>query len=95
MTPRQLECLEYVREYIADHGYAPSIREIANRLNLVSRAGVLRLIDGLVEQGQLIKRPQRNRGLSLPVGHDSHSASLLRIPSAVLIAELTRRGDLP
>ena len=34
MNPRKAQILAFIRQYITDHGYPPSIREIANSVGL-------------------------------------------------------------
>lgn len=51
LTKKQAEILEYIREHIEDHGYAPSYREIAEHFHLSSPATVHQHIKTLLEKG--------------------------------------------
>jgi repressor LexA len=42
LTKRQREILDYLNEFIAQHGYAPSLEEIGERFSLSSLATVHR-----------------------------------------------------
>lgn len=55
---------EYVREYIAAHGYAPKQIEIADYLEM-SRASVEECLHGLARRGYLKRRPNKHRGIEL------------------------------
>lgn len=65
MTPRQQELLSYLREYIRQHEYAPSFAEMQERLQLASKSGVHRMVQGLAEQGLIKVFPHRSRAISL------------------------------
>ena len=51
LTKKQTEILAYIRGYIADNGYAPSYREIADHFGLSSPATVHQHVKTLTEKG--------------------------------------------
>lgn len=53
LTKKQAEILDFIREYIEEHGYAPSYREIADNFDLSSPATVHQHVQCLVEKGFL------------------------------------------
>lgn len=53
LTKKQAEILDFIREYITDHGYAPCYREIADNFTLSSPATVHQHIKTLTEKGFL------------------------------------------
>lgn len=55
LTPKQKQILDFVRDFIDDHGYSPSYREIAKRMNLKSVATVAEHIESLSQKGFLNK----------------------------------------
>ena len=55
LTKRQLELLEFVRDFRKRSGYSPTMREIAGRFGLSSVATVAEHLDSLVAKG-LIRR---------------------------------------
>lgn len=65
MEANDLRVLTYIREFIAEHGYSPSYREIAHDLDLKSTRTVSRLLEGLREEGKVEWTPQRRRTLRL------------------------------
>jgi len=86
MTPYQLKVLDFVREHIARSAISPTIREIREACG-GGLAGVQAAISALVEQGQLTRIPNRNRGLAPTNVIDLRAAS-----TKALHAELARRG---
>lgn len=66
MTPQQKAVLDFVRAYIGERGYAPTIAEIGKAVGSSSKSVVHRLIEGLVARGLLMKRPNMARALFLP-----------------------------
>jgi len=57
---RQREIIEYLAQYIQKHGYAPTLREIADALGLSSLATVHEHISRLIEKGVLTKGANKN-----------------------------------
>lgn len=53
LTKKQSEILSHIREHIAEHGYAPSYREIASHFGLSSPATVHQHVQSLVDKGML------------------------------------------
>lgn len=55
--------LNYINEYNAENGYAPSIREICSKLDIKSTASAYMYLQKLKDEGYLNKTPNRNRAL--------------------------------
>jgi len=64
-TKRQQELLQYVDEFIRQHGYGPSYREVMNGLGYKSVSTVAVHIDGLIAKGYLRKRDNSARSLEV------------------------------
>jgi repressor LexA len=64
LTPRQLEIVKFIRTYIADHEYAPTMQEIADHLG-VSKPTVFEHIEALEGRGAIKRYPSRSRALEL------------------------------
>jgi repressor LexA len=64
LTPRQLEIVNFIREYFADKGYAPTMQEMADHLG-VSRPTVFEHIEALEAKGALQRQALRSRGIEL------------------------------
>ena len=67
-TKKQFETLSYVKEFISEHGYSPSYREIMNGCNYTSVATVALHIKNLIARGHLQKRGASARSLEVVKG---------------------------
>lgn len=65
LTPKQQNVLNYVREFVDECGYAPTIAEICSGLGLSSTSTVHKHLKALVEKGYLDSLSGRSRGLAL------------------------------
>lgn len=63
-TKRQKEILEYIAAFIETRGFKPSYQQIADHLNLASKAAVAKHIESLEKQG-LVRRRRENGSFSL------------------------------
>ncbi len=64
-TKKQKELLDFVDEFIAQHGYGPSYREIMKAMDYKSVSTVAIHIDGLIAKGYLRKRDNSARSLEV------------------------------
>jgi repressor LexA len=65
LTKRQREILDYLNEFIQQHGYAPSLEEIGHRFNLSSLATVHKHLTNLQEKGFIRRSWNRSRSVEL------------------------------
>src|ERR687893_1674829 len=65
LTKRQREILDYLNEFIAQHGYAPSLEEIGERFSLSSLATVHKHLTNLQEKGFIKRAWNRSRSVEL------------------------------
>ena len=65
LTKRQREILDYLNEFIARHGYAPSLEEIGKRFSLSSLATVHKHLTNLQEKGFIKRAWNRSRSVEL------------------------------
>lgn len=67
LTKRQADCIAYLRAYVAEHGCAPTLAEIAAHLGLSpkSKSLVNRMVGDLAERGLLRRVPNIARGIEL------------------------------
>lgn len=77
LTERQQAILNFVRHYIAEYGYPPSVREIAKGVGLYSSSTVHMHLRHLEEMGYLRRGSARSRALEL-------------LPKAELFTELSK-----
>jgi len=64
-TKKQRELLTYIEQFIGEHGYSPSYREIMSGLNYTSVATVALHINNLIRRGHLRKRDHSARSLEV------------------------------
>ena len=64
-TKKQRELLTYIEQFIGEHGYSPSYREIMAGLNYTSVATVALHINNLIRRGHLRKRDHSARSLEV------------------------------
>ena len=70
LTKRQEDTLQFVKEYIVSHGYPPTVREIAEALNVSSPATIQAHLDGLADKGYIKKGSNKNRTIELMVNNE-------------------------
>lgn len=64
-TKKQRQILEFIAEFISQHGYSPSYREIMKGLNYTSVATVALHVNSLIKRGHLVKRDNSARSLEV------------------------------
>ena len=64
-TKKQRELLTFIEQFIGEHGYSPSYREIMVGLNYTSVATVALHINNLIRRGHLRKRDHSARSLEV------------------------------
>lgn len=65
LTKRQREILDYLSEFIQQHGYAPSLEEVGRRFGLSSLATVHKHLTNLQEKGFIKRAWNRSRSVEL------------------------------
>lgn len=65
LTKRQREILDYLADYIGDHGYAPSFEEIAARMGFRSLATVHEHLSNLQRKGVIRRSYNESRGIEV------------------------------
>jgi repressor LexA len=65
LTKRQREILDYLNEFIQQHGYAPSLEEIGKRFGLSSLATVHKHLTNLQQKGFIKRAWNRSRSVEL------------------------------
>lgn len=70
LTTRQNEILNYIKKYIATHGYPPTIREIGAAVDVSSPATIHAHLANLEKKGFIRKQETKNRALELLVENE-------------------------
>jgi repressor LexA len=65
LTKRQREILDFLNDFIQQHGYAPSLEEIGRRFGLSSLATVHKHLGNLQQKGFIKRSWNRSRSLEL------------------------------
>src|SRR5690606_10533182 len=69
LTRRQKEIMDFLQEYLEEHGYAPSFEEIAKHFGFGSLATVHEHLENLKRKGYIRKAYNESRSIQLvPVG---------------------------
>jgi SOS-response transcriptional repressor LexA len=85
-TKKQKELMSYIEDFIAEHGYSPSYREIMAGTGHTSVATVSLHVNNLIKRGHLRKRDRSAR--SLEVVNPSHPGSKVEVePKQLRAAE--------
>jgi repressor LexA len=84
LTKRQREILDYLQEFIQQHGYAPSLEEIGRRFSLSSLATVHKHLTNLQDKGFIRRSWNRSRSVELLSGRAGHRA--LELPLLGFVA---------
>ena len=66
LTRKQKEIYEFILAFTSEHGYPPSVREIAAAVGLKSPSTVHFHMKGLEEAGVIVKAEGKTRAISLP-----------------------------
>jgi SOS-response transcriptional repressor LexA len=65
LTPRQRELLIFIKGYMDDHGYAPTLSRMAHELNLASKSSAFRLLAAMEKRGFIRRMPHRERAIEI------------------------------
>ncbi len=78
LTKRQKQIFDYVRGFIEEHGYSPSLEEIGRHFGLSSVATVHKHVTNLVKKGLLRRSWNQNR--SIEVVQEGDAPRAVEIP---------------
>ena len=77
LTKKQKEILDFIQDFLGDHGYAPSFEEIAGRFGYASLATVHEHLENLRAKGYIRKGYNESRSIELvPTGLTASAVSL-------------------
>jgi len=65
LTARQRRILGFIRDWVGEHGYPPSVREIGEAVGLVSPSSVAYQLKELEKKGHLRRDPNRPRAVDV------------------------------
>ena len=93
LTDSQRKTLQFIRQYVAQHGYAPKLQEIAEGIGISSRGVAHRYVQALIEAGYLENTSGRHRGLRLLADETETRLPLLGTIAAGLPIEAIEGQD--
>ncbi len=64
-TKKQQELLQFISDFLDEHNYAPSYREVMAALGYKSVSTVAVHVDGLIAKGYLVKKDKSARSIRL------------------------------
>lgn len=79
ITEHQLRTLRVIRSFTAEHGFPPTVAEIAEALGIATTS-VYEQVNQLVRKGYIERHPGKARGLSLTEETASLPTTLVTIP---------------
>jgi repressor LexA len=65
LTKRQQEIFDYVKQYVSDHGYPPTVRDIGKAIGLTSSSTVHAHLANLEKLGLLRRDPTKPRAIEV------------------------------
>ena len=86
LTKRQAEILEYIRSFVREKGYPPSVREIGKAIGLSSSATIHAHLQKLETAGYLQRNPLKQRALEVVQDASLRQQTMIPIP---LVGQVT------
>ena len=80
LTVRQKDVLNYIKSYIANHGYPPAVREIGSALGLNSPATIQSHINALESKGYIKKTNSKYRSLEIIGINEYLNEDIMQVP---------------
>ena len=94
---KQQEILQFIQNKLENEGYSPSIREIAEEVNLKSTSSVHYHLNNLIEKGLLNKKANQSRTLTSNISMTSFKSVAVVgeiAAGAPLLAEENKIGEI-
>ncbi len=70
LTARQMEILDFIKRFIAENGYSPTVREIAAGFNFKSPSSAQEHLKCLIQSGVITMDKQKSRTIELLVQNE-------------------------
>ena len=94
LTGRQQEIWEFLVDYVDDHGYPPTVREIGEAVGLASPSTVHAHLANLERAGLLKRDPTKPRALELIGREKTGGESVVALPKLPLLGQIAAGGPL-
>src|SRR5689334_5437374 len=93
LTGRQQEIWDFLVEYVDEHGYPPTVREIGEAVGLASPSTVHAHLANLERAGLLRRDPTKPRALEL-VGREKAEQAVAELPKLPLLGQIAAGAPL-
>lgn len=80
LTDRQSVILDFLRDFLEENGYPPTLREIGGQFGIRSPRGVQDHLEALERKGYIRRERDKSRGIELLDFRPSTADSVLRLP---------------
>ena len=70
LTNQQEKMIDIIKKYVVNHGYAPTVRELCQEMNLSSTATVQVHLNNLEKKGYIKKEESKNRTIEILVDNE-------------------------
>src|SRR5262245_4505810 len=94
LTGRQREIFDFVSEYVGEHGYPPTVREIGEAVGLASPSTVHAHLANLERAGLLKRDPTKPRAIELRREPKAPAAAEPDVRKLPLVGEVAAGGPL-
>nr|WP_233576393.1 transcriptional repressor LexA [Saccharopolyspora rhizosphaerae] len=94
LSDRQLKVLEAIREWMSEHGYPPSVREIGDAVGLTSTSSVAYQLRVLERKGFLRRDPHRPRTVGVLVGGESEEETQAKPAYVPVVGRIAAGGPI-
>src|SRR5207253_10346077 len=99
LSDRQQRMLQFIRQYVSEHGRPPTVREIGLAVGISSTSVVDYTLRTLERDGHLRRERELSRGIELPDRHATPSIRVLGFIAAGLpieaVADPTEQVEVP
>ena len=85
LSDKQSRILEFIEEFIDDHDYPPTVRDIQYGCDISSTSVVKYNLDRLSEGGYLNRDSEVSRGIAIPSGRGGRSSGRASEPETVAV----------
>src|SRR5438067_12674274 len=93
LTGRQQEIWDFLVDYVDQHGYPPTVREIGEAVGLASPSTDHAHLANLKRAGLLRRDPTKPRALEL-LGREKPGAEVVELPKLPLLGQIAAGGPL-
>lgn len=83
LTKRQKQLIDYLNNYISEHGYAPTLAEVGQYFGLSSLATVHKHLHNLEQKGFIKRQHNHSRGLEVAPTEKGEPAKAIRLLGTV------------